>query len=174
MLEVTPAEPDDADTVIDLLEEASAWLHERGITDQWPLRFEPEWIAAGLRRQQTWLARVDGAVVGTITLNWSDPLWADLGPTGVAGYVHRLTVLRGARGLGGALLDWAADEIRAHGRNLLRLDCVTVNAKLNDYYRAAGFQPMGEVAIGGVPGMRELDGEKFTLRRYQRYVDGRT
>jgi GNAT superfamily N-acetyltransferase len=169
-LEITQAEPTEAGIVIELLEQAGTWLHAQGITDQWASRVEPEWIAEGLRRRQTWLARLDGAVVGTITLNWSDPLWADLGRTEVAGYVHRLA----ARGFGAVLLDWAAGEIRARGRNLLRLDCVTVNTRLNDYYRAAGFEPMGEVAIAGAPGMRELDGEKFTLSRYQRYVDGRT
>ncbi|HJP73112.1 MAG TPA: GNAT family N-acetyltransferase [Pseudonocardiaceae bacterium] len=174
MLELTPAAPDESGIVIDLLEQAAARLHARGITDQWPLRFEPEWIEAGLRRKQTWLAREDGAVVGTITLNWSDPLWTDLGPTDVAGYVHRLTVLPTARGLGATLLDWAAGEIRAHGRDLLRLDCVSINTRLNEYYRAAGFEPMGEVAVAGAPGMREPDGEKFTLSRYQRYVGERS
>ncbi|HEY4021147.1 MAG TPA: GNAT family N-acetyltransferase [Pseudonocardiaceae bacterium] len=170
MLDIRPAEPDEASIVLELLEQSAAWLHQQGITDQWPRTFDPEWLAAGLRRRQTWLARLDDAVVGTITLNWSDPLWADLGATDVAGYVHRLA----ARGFGAALLDWADGEIRARGRNLLRLDCVTVNTGLNDYYRAAGFEPMGEIAIAGAPGMRELDGEKFTLSRYQRYVDRRT
>ena len=163
MPELRPAEPDELGTVIDLLEQAAARLHERGITDQWPLTFKPEWLHAGIRRRQTWLARLDGAVVGTITLNWSDRLWTDLGPTDVAGYVHRLTVVPGRRGLGAELLDWAAGEIRARGRKLLRLDCVPGNTGLNDYYRAAGFQPMGQAPIPDAP--------EFVLNRYQRAVD---
>ena len=165
MLDLAPAAPDEIGIVIDLLEHAAARLHARGITGQWPLRFQPEWIEAGLRRKQTWLAREDGVVVGTITLNWSDPLWTDLGPTDVAGYVHRLTAMPG-RGLGARLLDWAADEIAARGRELLRLDCVSINTRLNEYYRAAGFAPMGPVGIPDVP--------ELTLSRYQRYVGERT
>lgn len=163
MLDLRPAEPDELSTVIKLLEQAAAWLHEQGVTDQWPLSFAQDRFDADLRAREVWLARIDGDVVGTLTLNWSDQLWTDLGPTDVAGYVHRLTVLRGARGLGARLLDWAAREIRARGRNLLRLDCVTSNIRLNDYYRAAGFEAMGERHSG-----------KSTHNRYQRYVDSRT
>jgi hypothetical protein len=57
-------------------------------------------------------------------------------------------------------------EIRARGRELLRLDCVTINTRLNEYYRAAGFAPMGPVAIPEAP--------ELTLSRYQRYVGERT
>jgi protein-tyrosine phosphatase len=166
MLEVTPAAPEEIGIAIGLLEDAAAWVREQGVTDQWPLTFQPEWLEAGIRRKQTWLARIDDQVVGTITLNWSDPLWTDLGPTDVGGYVHRLAIRRDARGLGAALLDWAAGEIRARGRDLLRLDCVTWNTRLNAYYRDAGFEPMGPVAIPEAP--------ELTLSRYQRYVGGRT
>ena len=166
MLDVTPATPDEIGIVAGLLEDAAAWVREQGVLDQWPLTFNPEWLAAGIRRKQTWLARDEDQVVGTITLNWSDPLWTDLGPTDVAGYVHRLTARRGARGLCAALLDWAAGEIQARGRDLLRLDCVTWNTRLNQYYLDAGFAPMGPVSIPEAP--------ELTLSRYQRYVDGRT
>jgi ribosomal protein S18 acetylase RimI-like enzyme len=162
MLELTPAEPEELGIVIELLEQAAAWLHEQGITDQWSRTVDPGWLAAGISSRETWLARLDGGFAGTLTLNWSDPLWTDLGPTDVAGYVHRLTVRRETRGLGKALLDWAADEIRARGRDLLRLDCVTSNTRLNDYYRAAGFTPMGEAAT-----------IRSTHSRYQRYVGER-
>ncbi|HEY2699264.1 MAG TPA: GNAT family N-acetyltransferase [Pseudonocardiaceae bacterium] len=168
MLDLTPAGPDELGIVIELLEQAAVWLHEQGVTDQWSRTVDPDWLAAGISSKETWLARLDGAVVGTITLNWSDPLWTDLGPTDVAGYVHRLTVRRDTRGLGKALLDWAADEVRAHGRELLRLDCVTWNTRLNDYYRATGFTPMSEVATS------RKRGGASTHSRYQRYVGERT
>jgi hypothetical protein len=50
------------------------------------------------------LARLNGAVAGTFTLEWTDPLWTD---AGAAGYVHRLAVRRAAAGLGARLLAWA-------------------------------------------------------------------
>lgn len=168
MLELTPAAPEEVGIVVELLEQAAAWLYEQGITDQWSRTVDPAWLAAGIDSGETWLARLDGTVVGTLTLNWSDPLWTDLGPVDVAGYVHRLTVRRDTRGLGKALLDWAGEQIRAHGRELLRLDCVTRNTRLNDYYRAAGFTPMGEVVTN------RARGGTSTHSRYQRYVAERT
>ncbi|WP_205127044.1 GNAT family N-acetyltransferase [Paenibacillus ginsengarvi] len=66
---------------------------------------------------------------------------------GEAGYVHRLVVARsyGGRGIGGELLDWAADYIRERGKRWLRLDCMADNERLNVYYRGAGLRYVGRV-----------------------------
>lgn len=173
-VDLRPATVDRAADVLDLLDEAGSWLHEQGITDQWPRHFEPSWIEKSIERGETWLASVADELVGTITLNWSDQLWRDLGDVDRAGYVHRMTVRRWARGLGAALLGWAAQETRRQGRDRLRLDCVTVNQRLNAYYRAAGFSHRGDIPIGGAPGMRELSGERLTLSRYELSLSGTT
>jgi hypothetical protein len=95
--------------VLDVLDEAAAWLRRRGVT-QWPERFESSWIEGAIERGETWLARLGATAMGTLTLDWSDPLWADIG--GAAGYVHRMAVRRQAVGLGALLLGWAADVAR--------------------------------------------------------------
>lgn len=120
-------------------------------------------IAAG----ETWLAEVDGAPVGTVTLQWSDPLWSDVDDPDAAGYVHRLAVRRSAAGTGRALLDWAAATTLGHGRELLRLDCVAHNAALRAYYERAGFRQCGEVEVGGPPGQRLAGGPRVLLARYE-------
>ena len=73
-LEVTQAGPADLSVVTQILEEASAWLHGRGI-DQWPKQFSADWIGPPLERGETWLANIGGVVVGTLTLTTSDPAW---------------------------------------------------------------------------------------------------
>lgn len=173
-VDLRPATIDQAADVLGLLDEAAAWLHEQGITDQWPRHFDPSWIVQPIERGETWLASVEGTFAGTVSLNWSDPLWDGLGDGDRAGYVHSLTVRRWARGLGAALLTWAARETLRQGRDRLRLDCVTVNQRLNTYYRAAGFVHRGDIPIGGAPGMRELAGERFTLSRYELRLPGTT
>ncbi|WP_461145259.1 GNAT family N-acetyltransferase [Salinifilum aidingensis] len=62
-----------------------------------------------------------------------------------AAYVHGLMVDRSAagRGLGEALLRWAAEQGRAAGVGLLRLDCVESNTALLAYYRRLGFTEVG-------------------------------
>lgn len=161
---IVPASPSDIDQVLAVLDEAAAWLRTAGI-DQWPDRFDPAWVEEAITRGETWLARADGVVVGTITLDWDDPLWADREEA--AGYVHRMAVRRSAAGLGSSLLGWAADTSRSRRRSHLRLDCVTSNKRLRAYYEARGFHHQGDVTVGGAPGQRESDGPVTWVSRYQ-------
>jgi predicted N-acetyltransferase YhbS len=145
-LEVRQAEPADLAVVAQVLEEASAWLRSRSI-DQWSMQFSADWIGPPLARGETWLANIDGAVVGTLTLTTSDPARPD-GHVG-ATYLHRLAVRRSFAGVGRELLEWAVIEARRRGHRLLRLDCVSSNLRLRRYYTEAGFTSRGESTIHG-------------------------
>ncbi|WP_327581460.1 hypothetical protein OHA25_36500 [Nonomuraea sp. NBC_00507] len=79
------ASPAHTAEVLSVLNEAADWLRRRDVT-QWPDRFEPSWIDEAITRGETWLVRAGDTAVGTLTLDWSDPLWADA--AGSAGYVH--------------------------------------------------------------------------------------
>ncbi|MGA5818415.1 GNAT family N-acetyltransferase [Kitasatospora sp. NPDC094028] len=137
-----PATGERIDEVLSVLDEAGGWLHARGITDQWPPRFDPAWVAEGIERGHTWLVTVGGKVSGTVTLDRADALWSDVG--GEAVYVHRLAVRRLAKGLGGLILDWAGEQARQHGVGVLRLDCVAHNPALRAYYERQGFAYRGD------------------------------
>jgi ribosomal protein S18 acetylase RimI-like enzyme len=64
-----------------------------------------------------------------------------------AGYVHRLAVRRAyaGRGMGRALLEWAAAQTAGSGRVWLRLDCMADNRRLCHYYESLGFVQRGIV-----------------------------
>jgi GNAT superfamily N-acetyltransferase len=167
-----PAGPPQTAEVQDVLDEAAAWLHERQIS-QWPRQFTAAWLEPAISRGETWLVTVDGAADATITLDWSDSLWADVDGNGEgdgtdgAGYVHRMAVRRRAAGLGAVLLRWAADETLRQGRGALRLDCVAANARLRAYYEAAGFAHRDEVPVRGAPGQRLAEGPAVMVSRYE-------
>lgn len=137
---VRTARPDECPAVLSVLDEAAAWLADRGVT-QWPPAFRPEWIEPGLGEGRLWIAESRGAVVATITLHWR---WPD---DGAAGYLHRFAVLRGHAGIGVMLLDWVDGEVRRRGRDRLRLDCGAENLRLRGYYEAAGFEHHRDVEI---------------------------
>ena len=63
-----------------------------------------------------------------------------------AGYVHRLVVRRdrAGAGLGATILDWAAQQVRAAGREWLRLDVPADNVALCAYYERLGFEYRGD------------------------------
>jgi GNAT superfamily N-acetyltransferase len=147
-----------------VLDDAAAWLAAGGIR-QWPDRFDPEWVRPSVARGETWLVWSGSHPAGTVTLDWADPLWHDR--AGDAGYVHRMAVDRRATGTGRVILAWAADHARARGAAALRLDCVTANRRLRDYYESAGFQHRGDVEVGGAPGQRSDGGTRTLVSRYE-------
>ena len=156
--------------VLSVLDEAAGWLGARGV-GQWPRRFEAAWVEDAISRGETWLVEVDGRVAGTATVDWSDPLWADV--AGTAAYLHRMAVRRWAAGLGGAILDWVADSAVRRGVDAVRLDCVRSNGRLRSYYEARGFVHRGDVAVGGAPGQRQQDGPVTWVSRYELVLAGR-
>jgi hypothetical protein len=160
------AGPGQVPDVLAVLDEAAAWLRDRGV-GQWPPRFEPSWVEGAVRRGETWLAVAGGAVRGTVTLDDADPVWDDV-PAASALYVHRMAVRRPAAGLGAVILEWADGVARAQGRAALRLDCVAANGRLRAYYEAAGFAHRGDAAVAGAPGQRLDEGPVTVVSRYER------
>jgi GNAT superfamily N-acetyltransferase len=137
---VARARPDDAETVANLLEEAAAWLHARGI-DQWHMG---DWLrpllAARIAQGEVHLARHEGEPAATLTLQWSDgETWGPMPDD--AGYIHGFAVRRAyaGQGLGRALLAWAERQVADTGRSFLRLDCMARNLALRAYYERVGF-----------------------------------
>ena len=88
--------------------------------------------------------------VGCYVLLESDALFWPGDPPGEALYLHKLAVHPAAqgRGLAGALLEDAAAQARAAGRDWLRLDTASDRSKLRALYLGAGFVPVDEVQVG--------------------------
>ena len=140
-----------------VLADAAAWLRARGV-DQWPDRFSTEWVMPAIEAGETWLAEANGEAVGTLVVQWDDPLfWA--GYPNDAGYLHRLAVRRHGDGLGSRLLRWAERHAAAAGKAYLRLDCVASNESLRAYYERAAYEYVGDVTVG-----------EYVQSRYQKRV----
>lgn len=153
-LAVVLARRDDLPIVIEILNEAAAWLNARGIA-QWPHPLgERMWqiTARGIEQSQVYLARApqDGQAIATLRLEWTDSeYWLD--DPDVAAYVHSLAIRSQVHGqqVGAALIGWAKDRARAAGRPFLRLDCAGENAALCAYYERLGFVCRGQVLDRG-------------------------
>ncbi|CAG7621665.1 GNAT family N-acetyltransferase [Actinacidiphila bryophytorum] len=158
------ATADSTATVLDVLDEAAQWLAAQGVS-QWPPRFEAAWVEGAISRGETWLVEVAGEAAGTVTLDRSDPLWAD--SPGPAAYVHRMAVRRRAAGLGAVILAWAADTARTQAADALRLDCVASNTRLRAYYESHAFMHRGDAPVGGAPGQRTDHGPVTWVSRYE-------
>jgi hypothetical protein len=75
-MEIRQARVDEIGLVRDVLASSATWLRARGI-QQWLERFERTWVMPAIERGETWLAEDDGEVVGTLVVQWEDPIfWA--------------------------------------------------------------------------------------------------
>jgi GNAT superfamily N-acetyltransferase len=158
-VQIRAAGPEEIDMVLDLLADASTWLVARGV-EQWPERFERDWVMPAIERGETWLAERDGEVVGSLVVRWDDPtFWA--GYPADAGYLHRLAVRRHGEALGAHLLRWAEQHAAEAGKQFLRLDCVASNEPLRAYYERAGYEHVGHVTVG-----------PYVQARYEKRVSG--
>jgi GNAT superfamily N-acetyltransferase len=140
---IRPAGPGDIDAAADILADASAWLASKGIA-QWPARFPADFLLGYAERGELYVATSDGETVGTVTLQWADPMF--WGERADAGFVHRLAVRRSHAGLGLDLIRWAEQQVRDRGRRALCLDCLSDNTRLHRYYEDLGFRPVREIA----------------------------
>jgi GNAT superfamily N-acetyltransferase len=125
--------------IIEILEDARAWLKTKGI-NQWPFPFTSEWVNKCLDRQEFFLANVDHVTVAVFRLLNTDPfIWDE--NTEDAIYIHSLAVRRSWQGreIGSVLLRWVEDYAVQNHRPFLRLDCMAENSALCQYYEQAGF-----------------------------------
>ncbi|WP_186319084.1 GNAT family N-acetyltransferase [Streptomyces sp. SAJ15] len=145
-LRVRPATESDLATLVRLRDDAARWMLACGVTGQWrPGELGEDHFRQVMGRGEVWLAEAEnGCVAGAWELWWEDEAaWGPQPP--VAGYVHRLMVDRStaAPGTGRLLLSAAERRVAAAGRTRVRLDCLAGNARLNAYYRQAGYRVVG-------------------------------
>jgi len=146
---VRRCQAEDVFVVAALLDEATAWVGERGY-EQWPFPFPREQIAAGIDRGEVYVAELDGDAVATVTLLWDDPTYWGERPADAA-YVHKLAVRRACAGqrIGTAIVEWADETAATSGRRFLRLDCLRDNPGIRMYYEGLGFEHRGDLVVGG-------------------------
>lgn len=157
------ATPQDLRTILRLVRGVSRWLQRRKNTDQWArpwpdrVRYEERlrndlingktWL---VWESKTWLVWESTTVAATITIDTEEPLaapgepvWPEDKRDELALYVRRVIVRRrrARRGIGAALLDWAAEVAkREHGARLIRVDVWTTNKGLHKYYENQDFK----------------------------------
>jgi len=148
----------DTQLLLDLFDEAVAWLVERGQPDQWgerPWSSRPETLAfvdklvgsGGLR-----IAELDGEPVGALVVGERP---GHVPPVDLPElYVNLLLTSRRHAGkqLGARLVDVAIDEARAADRAVLRVDCWAGAPTLIAWYQRQGFTPAGTFELNGWKG----------------------
>jgi GNAT superfamily N-acetyltransferase len=146
--------PGDLGKVRELVREAATWLRASKDTDQWANPWpdqagQQERILSDLLKGKTWLLWDGTIAAATITVDTEEPVDLDERPVWPshkrgepALYIRRVIVSRryAGRGLGAALLDWAAKVAWSdYDVALIRIDVWTTNLELHAYYERQRF-----------------------------------
>jgi GNAT superfamily N-acetyltransferase len=166
---IRPGAADDAGVLLDLLDEAIAWLVARGQTGQWgsePFSTSPQ--RAGQIRQMAADGSLfvaedpDGTPVGALIVGARLPYAPEAEEPEL--YVRLLITSRrhAGRGIGSQLVGRALDEARAAGADLVRVDCWAGAPRLVAWYEEQGVVPVQPLTVQ-IPG-GEWHGQLFELR----------
>jgi GNAT superfamily N-acetyltransferase len=142
-----PGGPVDSRVLLDLFDDAVAWLVARGQPEQWgnePLSERPEG-----RKRAAELVASGGVSIAEIGREPVGALVVGDAPEYAPAierpelYIELLLTARrhAGRGLGARLLEIAIGEARAKGREVLRVDCWAGAPGLVAWYERQGFRP---------------------------------
>lgn len=164
-LTFSPAQPQEIGLVADVLTSGTQRKLEYGDTIWGNGAWSEQQVVDSQSESIAYLVRRDNEVVGTVALQWEDERFWGVQPP-IAGYLHRLAVKEGfyKQGIGEQIIDWAAAQVAAEGRFLLRLDCEEKNTGLCRYYEVLGF-----IKVGRLP-FPELDNGNYVEALYERPV----
>lgn len=147
--EVSLATLEDAGDILELLRKVSDWLHEIG-EQQWETirnQVDDGLIRKDVAKGNTYIIHRDHQVVATFSLipeqsDWDIWLWGE--KTDAAVYLHKLAVHPQmiGNGFGNEILSWIEQDLLKNGKNLLRLDCISTNDNLNNFYAKNGYRKL--------------------------------
>ena len=148
----------DAELLLELFDDAVAWLVARGQTGQWgsePFSASPqrtaminEFVAGG----GVWVAELGGRGVGAIVLG-SPPAYVAPSQKSEL-YVRALISSRAhaGAGIGSRLIQHAKTQARQHGCHQLRVDCWAGSPSLVGFYEGVGFHRLETFEVDGWKG----------------------
>lgn len=164
-MRIRPGGAADLDAVLGFMDEAVAWMVERGQAGQWgsePIsgrlsfveRLEAWERTGGLR-----IAETDaGEAVGALVVGAAQPYVRTVDEPELYVILLVTSRRRQGEGIGAALVRRAVEEARAAGLGLLRVDCWAGAPGLVRWYEEQGFAPVERFHVG------DWEGQLLELR----------
>lgn len=145
------AEEDESNLVINMLKEVAQWMKNNEI-NQWQYLLaggDDEEIKQAILDKKTYILLKDNKLIATFTLSsvqseWDEHIFGkEINSDSL--YLHRLAVIPAhmKQGIGESILVWIQQNFS--DKKYLKLDCVSNNKKLNDFYKNNGFEYLGEI-----------------------------
>lgn len=147
----------DENELAELMLEIAQWLQSLGST-QWAGILEGKDIHQtdkAISRGEVFIFRSkeNNEIAGSVIMQnnaseWDISLWGEsaIKNDDQAVFLHRLVVARSyaGKGVGRKIMEWAEKFIHSSDKAVIKLDCISSNAKLNQFYTSCGYQLVGE------------------------------
>lgn len=149
---IIKSEPEHFDQLIELFLEIALWLRGQGLR-QWGHFLDGygrDDVIRSINSGNCLLVLREDAIVGTVTVQyepdeWDQHIWKDMN-LDESIFIHRLAISRSHshRGIGREILGWIEeDHDFTANKKYIKLDCVSDNKRLNDYYLSNGYEFVG-------------------------------
>jgi ribosomal protein S18 acetylase RimI-like enzyme len=155
-LSIELATPDDAPAVANIRVRAAEDLTERHGAGHWSSLATERSVLSGMRTSKVIVARMNGHVVGTLSLQTRKPWAIDTSyfpPARKPWYLTNMAVdpADQRNGIGRALLDYARDLVVEWGGDAIRLDAYDAEAGAGEFYARCGYTEVGRATYRVVP-----------------------
>ena len=147
-LNIQLAVVEDIPFIMNLLKERCEWFQKNKI-NQWDYyyteRYNYDYFQKIMQQNSLYVAKKENKLIGAFLLkNVDSKYWPDcLG----AYYIHHFVGKVGYTGIGTYMLEFIENLAWMNQISLLRLDCVKINPKINEYWQKCGFKKRGEFQI---------------------------
>ncbi len=143
----------DKEQILDILYEIAVHLKSKQIT-QWlewitPTKTDLKWIEDLINNDSFYLIIADNSTVGIFSLSdQDDKYWGK--SIEKSKYLHSLAVLPHYKNnqFGKNVIDLLKLDLKEKNYTFLRLDCISSNKKLKQYYLNQGFNEVGLTNVG--------------------------
>lgn len=158
-LHIIIANLEDINSIIELLEKRCIWMENNNI-DQWKcnsytLTFNQNYFKEQINQKRVYVAKINNTVCGVFLLKYEDPKFWNTYDNAI--YIHHLATDINYKGLGKLMINKIKEIALKKGISYIRIDCVSKNKKLNDYYNSLGFILKGSGVINNYNyNLREL------------------
>lgn len=142
-MKIRPSKTEDLKQIINLLNEVTLHLIEKGIR-QWDYPWDEGQIAAQINHHSSYVLLINDEIIGVFCLSEID-YFNDLPVDAKSIYLSQIAILPEFQGgnLGSAILDFAYSYAEKLNKTLY-LDCWAGNEKLKDFYTRNGLESIGD------------------------------
>lgn len=145
-LNINLAVEEDIPLILNLLKERCKWFRDNKI-DQWgdwyyTEKYNQDYFLKAMHQYKLYVVKEDKKLIGAFLLKSIDPkYWHD---NIESYYIHHFVGKVGYHEIGAYMLEFIENLARDNKISTLRLDCIKINPKINEYWKNCGFENRGE------------------------------